>query len=181
MKIDERDTLRYIRKNYGEMIERAALRFWVKPELIAAIMCRETAGGLSPLLDKPGPEGRGDEDSIGVRHGLGLMQIDDRWHKEFAASGKWKDAQENIMKGACILSENKQILRRIAAKRRFAIQEVDIERATVASYNAGPSVVVTALQRGIDVDSVTTGGDYSSHVEKLAALYRNILLENDTT
>jgi hypothetical protein len=88
--------------------------------------------------------------------GLGLMQIDAEWNWDWATAGvdgkpQWMDAAANIDKGAAIL--------------RGCLDAMGGNvRAALAAYNAGVTSVKRALAAGLDVDSVTTGRDYSSAV-----------------
>jgi hypothetical protein len=54
--MNETEILLHIRTAFGSMI--------------AGAVMRETQGGLSPLLDRPGPAGRGDCDKEGCYHRL---------------------------------------------------------------------------------------------------------------
>jgi hypothetical protein len=58
--MNESEILRHIQIAYGAMIAEAACKHRHRPEVMAGIVMRESHGGLSPLLDCPGPEGRGD-------------------------------------------------------------------------------------------------------------------------
>src|SRR4051812_32892658 len=84
------------------MLLAAAHRTGVDVYLLAAICDRESLGGYA--LTPTGPSGTGDHG-----HGLGLLQIDARFHPEFAlqklsdGTFAWQDPQMNINKGAEIL------------------------------------------------------------------------------
>jgi soluble lytic murein transglycosylase-like protein len=86
------------------------------------------------------------------------MQIDDRWH-EFARTGNWRDAEDNIDYGTALLAAN---IKRYAAEWR--IPGYDRLRAALAAYNCGCGRVDRAIARYSDVDYYTTGRDYSSDV-----------------
>ena len=129
---------------YRGMINDAADRSGVRPELIEAVIWRE-----SRARNTVGDGG----------HGHGLMQIDDRvsTHRRWLEGNRnGLDARANIDFGSSIIAAN---LRMFDGS----------ERAAVAAYNAGPSRVRSAVERGNSPDSVTTGGDYASEVLRLAA------------
>lgn len=120
----------------------------VAPELVGAIMDRESGGGL--YLRPIGPAGLGDH---GFGHGL--MQIDSRFHKAWLDLGLWKDPEENV---------------------RYAVTHILIPNldslggvpGAVAAYNASwTKVMQVVLEFGQDVeklDALTTHGDYVSDV-----------------
>lgn len=136
--------------------------------LLASVMDRETMGGTSRHLDKPGPGGRGD-----AGHGHGLMQIDDRSHLAFIlkrlADGRWawEDPLENVVYGAKVLAEG---------LRQFAkVTPPQLARAAgIAAYNCGATNVKRALARTppsaslaarlVGVDFFTAGQNYSQDV-----------------
>ena len=130
-------------------VEAAAAQTGVAPELIAAVMDRESLGGLA--LTPQGAAGTGD-----YGHGRGIMQIDDRSHIDFTSSEDWKDPTLNILYGASILMRN---LRMFGG---------DVPPA-VAAYNAG-TVRVGRLMAMVpaasieQLDLLTTGKDYVSDV-----------------
>ena len=68
-------------KKYELIIRKVAAQYQIPPALIAGIGSRESHWGLA--LSPVGPTGTGDNG-----HGRGLMQIDDRWHKDFIESEK---------------------------------------------------------------------------------------------
>jgi hypothetical protein len=76
----------------------AAAAYRVDPLVLAAILERESRGGEA--LDPPGPAGLGDGG-----HGHGLMQIDDRWHVPFIATGLWAEPAFALLYGARILRQ----------------------------------------------------------------------------
>jgi Transglycosylase SLT domain len=146
----------------------AASRLHPIPELgdgqawiLFGIGSRETAWGTSRFLDEPGPGGRGDGG-----HGRGLMQIDDRWHKPFIASGMWADAFANIEYATGLLASNFKYFRK-----RGLVDDALIA-ASIAAYNAGAGSVGRAVRKGDDPDSVTTGRDYAADVARRSEWYR---------
>ncbi len=157
-----RERLQFIRGQYGEFIRTSAGHHEHRPEVVAGIMMRETEGGLSKWLDKPGPEGRGDGG-----HGHGLMQIDDRSFPDFCRAERWQDPATNIDFGCRVLLGKSSFL-----KAHFPQLAPDtLERAAVAAYNCGEGNVKKALEAGQDVDAFTTGHDYSRCVLDFAQAY----------
>jgi membrane-bound lytic murein transglycosylase MltF len=144
------------RVRYRQCISEAAAAHDWRPEIIAGIISRESRFGL--LLDprKPGgnPAGTGDNG-----HGHGLMQIDDRFHREFIRRGQWTDPAANIAYGVRVLTEYYDWLSDHAELRGD-----DLEAAAIAAYNCGPGNVRKSLEQGRHWDARTTGGDYSADV-----------------
>ena len=170
--MNETEILRHIRTAYGAMIVEAAAKHRHRPEVMAGIVMRETQGGLSPLLDRPGPEGRGDRDTEGRYHGHGLCQIDDRSFPEFCAGPDWKDAAKNIEMGARVVGRKRAFL--AARTLGLKLTDDDLERAAIAAYNAGEGRVLKAIEQGRDPDSCTAHGDYAAAVLRYAELYLNL-------
>jgi soluble lytic murein transglycosylase-like protein len=137
-------------ERWRRYIEDAADRADLAPELIAAIMDRESRGG--DALSPPGPAGTGD-----FGHGRGLMQIDDRTWTAFCNDiGRWQDPATNIAFGAGILSS---YLRAFSG---------DLPCA-VCAYNAGPRRVGRLLAMHPqptlqELDLLTTNSNYVSDV-----------------
>ena len=170
--MSETEILRHIRTAYGAMIVEAAAKHRHRPEVMAGIVMRETQGGLSPLLDRPGPEGRGDRDTEGRYHGHGLCQIDDRSFPAFCAGPDWKDAAKNIEMGARVVGRKRAFL--AARTLGLKLTDDDLERAEIAAYNAGEGRVLKAIEQGRDPDSCTAHGDYAAAVLRYAELYLNL-------
>ena len=163
----EKETLRMIRSLYGSILISAASQYRHRPEVLAGIMMRETAGGTSHLLDCIGPAGRGDGG-----HGHGLMQIDDRSFPEFCAGENWKDPGKNIHFGALVLRNKRAYLS--ARLLGYQITDEELERAVVAAYNAGEGRVLKTVLEGRDPDAVTAHSNYSREVLRLAEVYRTM-------
>lgn len=139
----------------------AATKTGLDPALLAAICDRETLGGTAKGYTPKGPAGRGDGG-----HGHGLMQIDDRYHAKFIATGNWSRADANILYAAELLASN---------IRRF--HDADPPGAVfcaVAAYNCGCTRVERVLRTYREVpggpsieeaiDARTTGGNYARDV-----------------
>jgi hypothetical protein len=168
----ETEILRHIRTAYGAIIAEAAAKNRHRPEVMAGIVMRETQGGLSPLLDRPGPEGRGDRDGEGRYHGHGLCQIDDRLFPKFCAGPDWRDAAKNIAMGAWALGRKRAFL--AARTLGFKLTDHDLEKAAIAAYNAGEGRVLKSIEQGRDPDSCTAHGDYAAEVLRYAEVYLNL-------
>jgi hypothetical protein len=170
--MSETEILRHIKTIYSTMIVKAATRHRHRPEVMAGIVMRETQGGLSPLLDRRGPEGRGDRDKEGLYHGHGLCQIDNRSFPEFCAGPDWKDPAKNIEMGARVLARKRAFL--AARTLGFKLTNDDLERVAIAAYNAGEGRVLKAIEQGRDPDSCTAHGVYAASVLRYAELYLEI-------
>ncbi len=153
--------LKVVRENYLLFIEKSAGQAGVAPSVICGIGSRESEWGLSTALDKPGPGGKGDHG-----HGRGLMQIDDRSH-EFARTGKWDDAEANILYAAKVLNSSRAYI-----TKRFSLQGNALLRAVLAAYNCGPGNVAKALTKGRDIDYYTAGRDYGKNVLERAGWFQ---------
>lgn len=112
-------------------------------ELVGAICWRESRGGS--VLTPRGPEGTGDGG-----HGLGLMQIDGRYHQQFVAKidpvtkkPLWKRPAANIAYGTQVLATGIRLFQ-------------ESLEGGIACYNASPKRVMLALKEGVSVDTVTT-------------------------
>lgn len=112
--------------------------------LLTAVIDHESRWGA--LLSPKGPGGTGDRGN-----GLGLGQIDRRYHSAWAASAAWWEPQINIDKAAEIL----------AAKLKRFPGNVP---AGIAAYNASEERVARAVAEGKDPQSVTTRGAYVDEV-----------------
>jgi hypothetical protein len=170
--MSESKILRYIRTTYGVMIFEAAYKHRHRPEVMAGIVMQETQGGLSPLLDRPGPGGRGDRDRAGQYHGHGLCQIDDRSFPEFCACPDWKDAGKNIAMGAWVLGRKRAFL--AGRTLGFRLTNDDLEKASIAAYNAGEGRVLRTILEARDPDTCTAHGNYAASVLAYADAYRKL-------
>jgi soluble lytic murein transglycosylase-like protein len=176
-----RATLPPAGQRYADDILAVAQAEGVSPFLIAAIMDRESRYGQA--LRPPGPAGTGDNG-----HGHGLMQIDDRSHAAFIATGGWKIprqaityATRNVIKPALNYFKARPgagATVRVPSSSYAARQGVPpgtypdprplegtlLVRATVAAYNTGPLNVLRAVAARRDPDTTSTGSDYGQDV-----------------
>lgn len=125
--------------------------------VLAAIDSRESRFGL--LLDA---DGLGD-----AGHGHGEMQIDDRSHETFCSNGGWKDLAASLayVHRNVIIPSYNYLANRFGY---FGANYVNLFWGVVAAYNCGAGNVAKAVANGDDVDSRTTGHDYSADVRARA-------------
>jgi soluble lytic murein transglycosylase-like protein len=136
---------------YPHFIE-ASRRYQIPLALLLAIASRESGMGLALDTDWTGDSG----------NGIGIMQIDRRYHPEFTGQTANNDHQSNITYGAEFLSG---LIRQFPSDRNAAI----------AAYNAGAARVRRALAAGRHPDAVTTGRDYSSDVLRRMQIIESIV------
>ena len=129
----------------------AAARHNLPVSLLLAIASRESSMGLSLDANWAGDNG----------NGIGIMQIDRRYHPDFTGRHANADHQANIHYGAQYLAG---LIRQFSG---------DLGSA-VAAYNAGPTRVRSALSSGLPADAVTTGRDYSADVLRRKALIESL-------
>lgn len=130
----------------------ASKRYGISLMLLLAVASRESRMGLALA-----PDGTGD-----YGNGIGIMQIDQRYHPEFTESHSPFDHQANIDYGAQYLAKLLQQFNGNTAR-------------AIAAYNAGPNKVRTAIYAGLPPDSVTTGRDYSRDVLQRKQLIGQLL------
>ena len=165
-------------EKYREYIQKAGLFYGFQSSIIAGIGSRESGWGL--FLKPKGPKGTGDfsqRDQLragrksklppdGLGFGRGLMQIDYDFHK-FARTGNWRDPRENIFYGVKLLNRYKNII-----MRKTDFTGLKLLKAAIASYNAGPGAVIKALSKNLEIDRITTGGDYSYDILNRAGYFQ---------
>lgn len=134
--------------------EASSSRHNVPLHVLLAVASRETAIGTSRLFQMY----QGD-----FNNGVGIMQIDRRWHAEFTERVRPNDHAANIDYGASLLAADYRRLRNW--------------QHAAAAYNAGPGRVANAVSQGRDPDTLTTGGDYGRDVMQRAAIIAEILQE----
>lgn len=161
---DPRDDLLRLAPYLGDFAE-AALAHQEDAALLCAIALRETWAGWAPGYQPKGSHlGRGDGG-----HGWGLFQMDDRgpyakWPREAPEASPYLQAR-----WACqVLADARLELSRYRAHPRYL-------EAALCAYNAGSTRVARQLERGLDPNAVTSGGDYGRDVLRrrttLRALY----------
>jgi hypothetical protein len=99
------------------------------------------------------------------------MMLDDRDLGHWLEAHDWRDALTNIRKGAELLA---------GEVARFKTMRAP-ERAPIAAYDCGAAIVRTALERNVDVDVYTTGGNYSHDVLSRMKLFQTIGLRAGAT
>jgi hypothetical protein len=127
-------TIDQLREKLPARLARWAREIWCAAEIyqldtvvLAAIMDRESQGG--DTLIPRGLCGAGDHG-----HGRGIMQIDDRWHAQFIATGLWQEAAFAALYGARLLRQNLDVL-------------AGDYPSAIAAYNVGATAVRFALAR----------------------------------
>lgn len=136
-------------RQFEPLVRQAAAQYSVPAAVLAGMGSRESAWGLA--LTPPGPGGTGDGG-----HGRGLLQVDDRWHPQFIATGKWGDAKENIFYGAALLRSFMDYF----VKNGGWGPSQKLILGAAAAYNCGPRRVLEASVAGQDLDTFTTGRNY---------------------
>lgn len=103
-------------------------------------------------------------------HGFSFFQIDIGSYPDFVNSGAWKDPFAAAKKAVEVLeTDRKYILSKIP------MLPIDtLARAITASYNCGCGSIVKVLANKADIDSRTTGHNYSAEVFRLRNLYKTI-------
>jgi hypothetical protein len=162
---------------YLHSILDAAEKCSVEPALICAIGSRESNWGQGSDMKPKGPAGTGDwaprnparwgyaMPPDGLGWGRGLMQVDYA-QSDFGKTGNWRDPAANILFGTEELAGN------IAFYKAHPSPNVDPIRAATAAYNCGRGNVGRAINNGVDVDSYTTGHDYSRDVLRRYAWFK---------
>ena len=132
--------------------------------VLAAIDSRESRFGV--LLDA---DGLGD-----AGHGHGEMQIDDRSHETFCSNGGWKDLASSLayVHRNVIIPSYNYLANRFGY---FGANYANLFWGVVAAYNCGAGNVAKAVANGDDVDSRTTGHDYSADVRTRALALKEAL------
>ena len=150
-------------ERHRELIQAIARSYGLEPAVVAGLMSRESGGGR--LLGKWGnPPETGDNG-----HARGLMQIDDRWHQAFISIGDfWQYPAGNIAYGCYLIKQNLIAL----AKQFPSLSDHDRLQAAIAAYNCGLSRAVRAINQEKDLDTWTTGGDFSRDVMERAGMLR---------
>jgi hypothetical protein len=136
------------------------------PYIIGALMLRESGAGQgSGYRPKGAINGWGDDpDGDGPLRpfAYGLFQIDRRYHADFISSPEAETVEGQAKYALALIEENRHLLRVICK-----VPDM-LEHGAIAAYNCGPRNVIRALSKGLDVDTYTTGRDYSAWIWKRA-------------
>ena len=92
--------------------------------------------------------------------GLGLFQLDWESHFEFVKTGDWKDAKKAMEYACKLLAGNRKYL----AGKHPELSKVDLERAMIASYNAGAGRINKFLNDKKDIDKATFHPGYIAKI-----------------
>lgn len=165
-------------RNFAADILRVAKEEGLSPFLLAGFMEQESGFGMG--LSPKGPTGTGD-----AGHGHGLMQIDDRSHREFlskrTADGTplWQIPYENLKYAAKVYKDAARYFKMDGKGKKVVVKPGDyaakqgvrpgtyadprplqgdaLVAAAIASYNTGQGNVIKALAAGKPPDFTTTG------------------------
>mmetsp|Transcript_14036 Transcript_14036/g.15217 ORF Transcript_14036/g.15217 Transcript_14036/m.15217 type:complete len:192 (+) Transcript_14036:61-636(+) len=144
-----------IMKQHQNDIATAARRHGIDPALLAAIISRESNGGLT--LDK---NGYGDKGKA-----FGVAQIDQRYHNQLGKESRDPWSPAHLDQACTILQSNKEQVR----KKHPSWTDAQVERGAVAAYNFGVKNVLTVE----GIDRGTTGNNYSEDVLKRRQRFRS--------
>lgn len=123
--------------------------------VLSAICLRESGAGWAPGYAPQGKaDGWGDHGQ-----GFGLLQVDRRYHLDFIASATRADPEMQARMACRILHDAREWFRHSTT-----VAPEDVERCTIAAYNAGAGSVHHWYITDGDPDRATTGGDYSRDV-----------------
>ena len=142
-------------------IQQAAEQFALPVDLLLAIASRETN-----ITNELGDGG----------HGVGVMQIDVRYHpiaQQMIVNGRWQKPAGRlalIRQGAKILAGN------VAAAQDHIHDPNQALRVATAGYNCGIHNAIVGHYEG-DCDAYTTGHNYSADVFARRALFAALLKE----
>lgn len=163
----EQEMMEYIHVQYGEILKRES-QPGIEERVLAGLIARESRGGFA--LTPQGPGGTGDEG-----HGRGLCQIDDRSHASWIATAQWWEPDTNIRYAVQrVLLPDYAYFSGLLFLDATAERPVRVLRSTLASYNCGPRLVRQCITDDLDVDTYTTGGNYSQEVIRLGEIYGNL-------
>lgn len=96
--------------------------------------------------------------------GCGLMQFDYEAHYDFCKSGQWKEPAIIIRHACGLLKSNRKSLQRLVP----LLEGASLDRATIASYNAGAGRVSKFLKEGKSLDACTFHPGYVDKICKKA-------------
>lgn len=135
----------------------AAEKVGLPPSYVVAVASRETR-----IQNIAGDGG----------HGHGVMQIDDRSHREIlAAHPDWRTNPVPLIEyGARLLASN----RTTAQKRWPAFDDRQLLKVAASAYNCGPGNAAAGVSTG-DSDRYTTGHDYGRDVLARMRVFEELL------
>lgn len=96
--------------------------------------------------------------------GCGLLQFDYEAFFDFCSSGDWKKPEAIFAKACELLLGNRKLL----AAKFPNLTGGDLDKAMLASYNAGVGRVSSALKKGQSLDTVTFHPDYVGKITRKA-------------
>lgn len=96
--------------------------------------------------------------------GCGLLQFDYEAFFDFCASGDWKKPEAVFAKACELLLANRKLL----VAKFPDMPGSDLDKAMLASYNAGVGRVSSALKKNNPLDSVTFHPDYVGKITRKA-------------
>jgi len=135
----------------------AAKQAGLPPAYVVAVASRETR--IQNILGDGG-------------HGHGVMQIDDRSHREFLAEHPdWRTNPAPLIEHAAeLLAYNCAAVR----KRWPAFDDRQVRKVAASAYNAGMTNAAQGVSTG-DSDRYTTGRDYGRDVLLRALVFEDLL------
>ncbi|KAF0246282.1 MAG: Lytic transglycosylase catalytic [bacterium] len=155
MKNTLREQLNYCKKSgWFPLFEQAAKDHQLELSMLLAIASRET--NIRNIIGDAG-------------HGRGIMQIDDRSHKEFLRdhhNNGGLNPETNIDYGASVLAQNLKIFRGNYAN-------------AIAAYNTGTGNVKKSLVTGKHPDTTTAHGNYGADVINRASIFKELIAESE--
>lgn len=172
--------LQWIKKELSEIIIKAisdSKTTHFTESLLAAIPCREVGNIIAkyapnmPMMDISSLT-RGDftqrpNDKEKCYHGFSMYQIDIDSFPSFVKSGAWKDPYKACLMAISILEGKRKYI----ASKCPNLTRNELMQATIAAYNCGEGNVVKTINAKQDIDSKTTGGDYSKCVLAYQKMY----------
>lgn len=187
------DILRWIDQNLGPTVLKALADYraqhpgiFYTKDMLIAMTYRETGRLIEKRLSQgftvPGiwEQLKGDYsqrkgETEPQHHGFGPIQVDIGSFPDFIKSGEWKDPYKCYMKALQILEDKRRILENHFAK----LGGEELQKAVVASFNAGEGNEIKVVSHNLDLDAYTTDHNYSADVWRLRAIYLN--MDNKTT
>lgn len=178
--------LGWIRTNLGPVIRDVLAKAKAKtPDLLytedwlAAITCRETGGLIARYSNEPlsdvstlmrGDYSQRHGETEKSYHGFGFWQADIASFPAFVRSGDWKDPNKACFMAISILEGKRAYLQPHFPQ----LAGEDLARAITAAYNCGEGNVAKVLKAGENIDSRTTGKDYSKEVWEFREIYNSL-------